>query len=273
MASEAVAPTVLTRSRSRRRSVPTGERITGGVSQTVLIACAVVVVLPFLWTIMSSFKTSRQVLQSPFTLHKGVMAMVEREIAHARVGKPARIIAKMNALLDGKTIEALYEASTAGVQIDLIVRGMCALRPGVPGLSERICVRSIIGRYLEHSRIFWFANGDRAEVFAGSADWMPRNLYERCEVVYPVSAPAAAHRLRHEILEAYLRDSLKSRLLQADGSYTYVPQATVKQDGKPILSAQDWFMLQSKAHDLHSTPVSPESENLKTSVPAETSQP
>ena len=215
----------------------------------------------------------RPLLVSPISLAMDVLGLIARETEHARAGRPAHIIAKMNALLDGKTIEALYEASTAGVQIDLIVRGMCALRPGVPGLSERICVRSIIGRYLEHSRIFWFANGDRAEVFAGSADWMPRNLYERCEVVYPVSAPAAAHRLRHEILEAYLRDSLKSRLLQADGSYTYVPQATVKQDGKPILSAQDWFMLQSKAHDLHSTPVSPESENLKTSVPAETSQP
>ncbi len=116
-------------------------------------------------------------------------------------------------------IEALYTASQAGVEIDLIVRGICALRPGVPGLSERIRVRSIVGRFLEHSRIFWFANGGAEEVFAGSADWMPRNLYERCEVVFPVVDEAAKRRLRDEILEAYLRDNVKARLLRPDGSY------------------------------------------------------
>ena len=210
----------------------------------------------------------RPLLVSPISLATDILGLIGRETDHARAGRPARIIAKMNALLDGKTIEALYEASTAGVEIDLIVRGMCALRPGVSGLSEHICVRSVIGRYLEHSRIFWFANGGSAEVFAGSADWMPRNLYERCEVVYPVSAPAAAVRLRDEILEAYLRDSLKSRLLQSDGSYTYPSQKTVKKDGKALLSAQDWFMLQSKTHDLRSTPISPGTMQPAKSDPA-----
>lgn len=213
----------------------------------------------------------RPLLVSPISLATDILGLIGRETQHARAGRPARIIAKMNALLDGKTIEALYEASSAGVEIDLIVRGMCALRPGVPGMSERICVRSIIGRYLEHSRIFWFANDGTAEVFAGSADWMPRNLYERCEVVYPVTAPAAAKRLRHEILEAYLRDNVKSRLLQPDGSYTAPSQTTaVEENGKATLSAQDWFVLQSGMHDLRSTPISREPiarEQVPTTAP------
>ena len=206
----------------------------------------------------------RPLLVSPLFLATDTLALIARETEHARARRPARIIAKMNALLDGKTIDALYEASCAGVEIDLIVRGMCALRPGVPGLSERICVRSIIGRFLEHSRIFWFANGGQSEVFAGSADWMPRNLYERCEVVYPITAPGAANRLRNEILEAYLRDTAKSRLLQPDGSYLYPSReasAGSPEDSLPgdsLLSAQEWFMRQSKAHELHSTPIAPE---------------
>lgn len=199
----------------------------------------------------------RPLLVSPISLASDVLELINRETRHARAGKPAHIVAKMNALLDGKTIEALYEASIAGVKVDLIVRGMCALRPGVPGLSERIEVRSVIGRFLEHSRIFWFANGGAEQVFAGSADWMPRNLYERCEVVYPVTAPAAIYRLRHEILEAYLRDTLKSRFLQPDGAYT-CPAPAAKAEGKTLLSAQDWFILQSKTHELHSTPITPE---------------
>src|SRR6201992_133514 len=128
----------------------------------------------------------RPLMVAPLTLAKDTLALIARETAHARAGRPAKIIAKMNALLDAPTIEALYVASEAGVEIDLIIRGMCALRVGVPGMSSRIRVRSIVGRFLEHSRIFWFANGGNEEVFAGSADWMPRNLYERCEVPYPV---------------------------------------------------------------------------------------
>jgi len=178
----------------------------------------------------------RPLLVAPLTLATDTLALIARETEHAKAGKPARIIAKMNGLLDGQTVDALYAASQAGVEIDLIVRGMCALRAGIPGLSERIRVRSIIGRFLEHSRIFWFANGGAEEVFCGSADWMPRNLYERCEVLFPVCDKAAMKRLREEILESYLRDDVKARLLQADGSYVRAPRHG---DG---LSAQDWLM-------------------------------
>jgi polyphosphate kinase len=180
----------------------------------------------------------RPLLVAPVTLHSDILALIARETEHARAGRPAHIIAKMNGLLDEHTIEALYTASQAGVEVDLIVRGMCALRAGVPGLSERIRVRSIIGRFLEHSRIFWFSNGGTEQVFCGSADWMPRNLYERCEVLFPVQDPAAMHRLRHEILESYLRDDVKARLLQPDGTYIRAPH----RPGDDRLSAQDWLM-------------------------------
>ena len=175
---------------------------------------------------------------APLTLADDLQALIGREAEHARAGRGGRIIAKMNGLLDGKTVDALYEASQAGVEIDLIVRGMCALRPGVPGLSERIRVRSIVGRYLEHSRIFSFGNAGEPQVFCGSADWMPRNLYERCEVVFPVLDPALAVRLREEILGAYLRDNVKARELQPDGEY--VRTARVGE----AFSAQDYLMAQ-----------------------------
>lgn len=183
----------------------------------------------------------RPLLVAPVTLHSDMLALITREATHARAGHPAHIIAKMNGLLDLPTIDALYTASQAGVEIDLIVRGMCGLRPGIPGLSERIRVRSIIGRFLEHSRIFFFANGGpddgpQSEVFCGSADWMTRNLYERCEVVFPVVDPALKHRLRDEILGSYLRDNLKARLMSADGSYHRAPATS------PSLSAQQHLM-------------------------------
>ena len=146
--------------------------------------------------------------------------LIRREAEHAAASRPARILAKMNALLDPSIIRALYDASRAGVEIDLIVRGVCTLRPGVPGLSERICVRSIVGRFLEHSRIFFFQNGHHPEVFAGSADWMPRNLYERCEVVFPVRDPALRERITTEILATCLADNVKARFMHSDGSYT-----------------------------------------------------
>lgn len=195
-------------------------------------------------------KVYKPLLVSPVSLARDTLDLITRETKHARAGRPARIIAKMNALLDGKTIDALYEASSAGVEIDLIIRGMCALRPGVPGLSERIRVRSIVGRFLEHSRIFWFENAGTPEVFAGSADWMPRNLYERCEVVYPISTAGAADRLREEILETYLRDEVKGRVLSSDGSYRKL------NPGRPdLLSAQEWFMQLSRDQSLRSAPL------------------
>jgi polyphosphate kinase len=175
-------------------------------------------------------------LVAPITLADRLVALIEREAGHAKAGKPAAIIAKMNGLLDRRTIEALYEASQAGVEIDLIVRGMCSLRPGIKGLSEKIRVRSIVGRFLEHSRIFSFANGGEDEIYCGSADWMPRNLVERCEVVFPVTQPDLKKRLRDEILKAYLDDNTKARLLQSNGEYVRAPK------GSTSFSAQDYLM-------------------------------
>jgi polyphosphate kinase len=175
-------------------------------------------------------------LVAPLTLAEQLIFLIDREAAHAKAGKPAAIIAKMNGLLDRRTVEALYAASRAGVEIDLIVRGMCSLRPGVKGLSERIRVRSIVGRFLEHSRIFSFANGGAEEIYCGSADWMPRNLVERCEVVFAVLQSDLHTRLRKEILAAYLADNTKARILQSNGDYVRAARA-----GEPF-SAQDYLM-------------------------------
>ena len=172
---------------------------------------------------------------APLTLADGLVELIDREAAHAKAGRRASIMAKMNGLLDRRTVEALYAASKAGVEIDLIVRGMCSLRPGVKGVSERIRVRSIVGRFLEHSRIFCFANGGEDEMYCGSADWMPRNLIERCEVVFPVTQPEL-HRRLGDILAAYLADNTKARLLQPDGEYIRAPK-----NGTPF-SVQDYMM-------------------------------
>src|SRR5437773_4348562 len=157
---------------------------------------------------------------SPVNIAEHSLDLIAREGDHARLGRPAHIIAKVNALLDKNVIAALYRASQAGVEIDLIVRGICALRPGVRGISDHIRVTSIVGRFLEHSRIFYFANGGQDAVFLSSADWMPRNLYERVEVIFPVSDGLLKQRIRQEILEAYLADTAKARVLQPDGGYT-----------------------------------------------------
>ena len=190
--------------------------------------------------------TYAPLLVAPLTLAPTILQLIARERDHARAGKPASIVAKMNALLDRATIEALYEASRAGVEIDLIVRGICSLRPGVKGVSDRIRVRSIVGRYLEHSRIFSFVNNGHPEVYCGSADWMSRNLFERCEVVFPVDDQALSARLRDEILAAYLKDNVKARLLQPDGKYMRAPR-----DGAAF-SAQDHLMEISTAERIES---------------------
>jgi polyphosphate kinase len=161
----------------------------------------------------------RPLLVAPLTMAESFLGLIRREQEHAQAGRPAHIVAKMNALLEPSVIEALYAASKAGVEIDLIIRGLSVLRPGVKGLSENIRVRSIVGRFLEHSRIFHFANGGNDEIYLGSADWMPRNLFERCEVVFPVRDPGARARIHEEILPAYLADTLKARLQQPDGTY------------------------------------------------------
>jgi polyphosphate kinase len=161
----------------------------------------------------------KRLLQSPFTLHSGVLGRIEREMKHAQAGRPARIIAKMNALNEPQVIRALYAASQAGVNIDLIVRGACTLRPGVPGISDNIRVRSIVGRFLEHSRVYWFGNDGEPEILCTSADWLERNLLRRVETCFPVLDPDLAARVRDEALENYLADNLNAWELQADGSY------------------------------------------------------
>jgi len=161
-------------------------------------------------------------LVSPVDLAEQCLSLIARETEHARQGRRASIIAKMNALLDKSIILALYRASQAGVDIDLIVRGPCALRPNMRGVSDRIRVRSIVGRFLEHSRIFYFRNGGEEEIYTGSADWMPRNLYERVEVLTPIRDALLRERIRREILEAYVADNVKARCLQKDGTYLRV---------------------------------------------------
>src|SRR5215469_1586476 len=153
------------------------------------------------------------------------IALIEREARHARRGSPARTIAKCNAVVDPPVIRALYRASQAGVEIDLIVRGQCTLVPGLRGISSRIRVRSVVGRFLEHSRIFYFENGGQPEIYLGSADWMPRNLYERVEVLFPLKDPSLRERISKEILSSYLADNRKARLLGPDGQYTHVRAA------------------------------------------------
>ncbi len=161
----------------------------------------------------------KPLLVSPVDLPAGCMSLIEREAQHARHRRPARIIAKMNGLLDKSMIQALYRASQAGVEIDLLVRGMCALRPGIRGVSDKIKVRSVVGRLLEHSRIFYFHNAGDEEVYVSSADWMARNLYERVEVMFPIKDPGHRQRIVDEILASYLADDIKARILQKDGTY------------------------------------------------------
>ncbi len=179
----------------------------------------------------------KQLLQSPFTLHEGVLSRIAREVEHARAGRPARIIARMNALNESSVVEALYRASRAGVEIDLIVRGACTLRPGLEGVSERIRVRSVVGRFLEHSRVYWFANGGEPELYCSSADWMERNLRHRIEVAFPILDPQLAARVRDEALDNYLRDNTQAWLMGEDGRYT----RTTPGDAQPH-SAQKYLL-------------------------------
>src|SRR6478609_903979 len=177
-------------------------------------------------------------LVAPLDLAEKTIGLIDREADHGRQGRPARIIAKMNALLDKNVIQALYRASQAGVEIDLTVRGMCSLRPGVPGVSENIVVRSVVGRLLEHTRIFYFENGGEDEVYISSADWMPRNLYERVEVLCPVQDPQLKQRLKSEILAAYLADNVKARFLDRNGRY----MRAARRRGEAPFSAQDFLI-------------------------------
>jgi len=156
---------------------------------------------------------------SPFTLHERTITAIKREIRHAKAGKPAHVIAKMNSLLEPRVIEALYAASQAGVKVDLIVRGVCALRPGIPGLSEHIRVRSIIGRFLEHTRIFYFLNDGAEDVHLSSADWMERNFFRRIELCFPLLDARLKQRVIKEGLKVYLADNNQAWDMDSDGNY------------------------------------------------------
>jgi len=168
------------------------------------------------------------------------LALIAREKEHALNGEEGRIIAKMNSLCDQDIIMALYEASNAGVKIDLIVRGICCLKVGIAGVSDNITVHSIVGNYLEHSRIYYFRNGGNEEFYLSSADWMPRNLERRVEILFPVEESALRDRLRH-ILDAELRDNIKAYFLQPDGSY-----AKLDRRGKVPFGSQDAFCEEAK---------------------------
>ena len=181
-------------------------------------------------TVASMFRTF---MISPVTTQNTIHRLIEREIKKSTPQKPGRIIAKMNALIDRSTIRKLYEASQAGVQIDLIVRGICCLRPGLPGISENIKVISIVDRFLEHSRIYYFQNGGEPEIYSGSADWMPRNFKRRVEILYPIKNDDLKTRILNVILMTYLNDNVKARLMQGDGSYIRIKP---KDGEKPLRS-------------------------------------
>jgi polyphosphate kinase len=191
-----------------------------------------------LLTTQSEQPQVRKMLVAPHTMLDSILAKIEIESKHAQAGRPARIVAKMNSLQDAKVIRALYHASQNGVQITLIVRGICCLRPGIEGVSDNIRVISIIGRYLEHSRIFYFENGNQPCVYIGSADWMPRNLRRRIEILCPIEDPKLIERIRDEILNICLADNVKARELLPDGSHKRI---AVK-PGTPKISAQDVLM-------------------------------
>jgi len=171
----------------------------------------------------STQKTWRKLWAAPTTLRRELLQAIEREAEHARAGRPAGIIAKMNSLVDPEVIRALYAASRAGVPMQLMIRGICCLRPGVPGVSESIRVRSVVGRFLEHSRVVWFRDGGRDTMMVGSADWMQRNLNARVEAVFPIEDERARRKLR-QVLDVYWRDTVKGRELHADGHYRRVPR-------------------------------------------------
>jgi polyphosphate kinase len=172
---------------------------------------------------------------APADLHRRTIELIDEQAQRAREGRPSRIFAKLNSLVDYRVIESLYRASQAGVPIDLVCRGICCLRPGLPGISETIRVRSIVDRFLEHSRIFVFSPDDEAQVFLASSDWMPRNFYRRVEVMFPIETPELKQRILKEIVPAYLRDNVKARILKPDGSHFRLQP----QEGEPRYRVQE----------------------------------
>jgi polyphosphate kinase len=199
-----------------------------------------------LFNYLTGFSRSRDYMSflvAPINLRQGLEALIRREIEHQQAGRGGHLIFKMNSLVDRRMIRLLYEASQAGVRVDLLVRGICCLRPGVPGISDNVRVTSIVGRFLEHSRIYWFGNAGDATVHLGSADLMPRNIDGRVEILFPIRSRKIVRRLRDEILETYLHDNVNARQMLADGTYVH----TTHGDGEEPLSAQEWFVAHRQA--------------------------
>jgi polyphosphate kinase len=180
----------------------------------------------------------RKLLHAPFSLHQALLEKINRECAHARAGRPARIIAKLNSLTEPAVIQALYRASRAGVDVELIVRGVCCLRPGIPGVSDRIKVRSIVGRFLEHSRVYHFENAGHQDIYCGSADWMDRNLFRRIEVAFPIESPELQRRITDE-LNLYLEDDCQAWALSPDGHYLRAGEKCLHSAQARLLSLYD----------------------------------
>jgi polyphosphate kinase len=195
---------------------------------------------------LAGYPGLEKLIVSPFDMSTRLLAMIDREKTNAAAGKPARIVAKLNALVDSEIIEKLYEASSAGVRIDLIVRGICCLRPGVKDLSENIRVVSIVGRFLEHSRVYYFENAGDAALYLSSADWMPRNLVRRVEVAFPVEAAELRREIVDQVLPAFLTDNVKARELQADGTYRRLQPAEGEKPSQAQLSFRQISRSQAK---------------------------
>jgi polyphosphate kinase len=198
-----------------------------------------------LLTGICQFQGLRKLVAAPFELPDRLLQLIERETENARRGLPARIILKLNSLVDQRSIEALYRASEAGVRIQLIVRGICCLRPGLKGLSENITVRSIVDRFLEHSRVYYFENACQPQVFVSSADWMPRNFVRRIELAFPIEDGNLRERIISEVLAISLADNVKARFLQPDGSY----RRSAPADGKACRSQVEFMALATGAED------------------------
>jgi polyphosphate kinase len=190
----------------------------------------------------SSRDEYRKLLVAPVKLRQRFNELIKQEIKHQKAGRGGYMLFKMNSLVDKQVIRLLYEASQAGVKIDLVVRGMCCLRPGIPGLSDTIRVISVVGRFLEHSRIYYFQNAGDEIILMGSADLMPRNLNQRVEVLYPIEDPDMIRHVRDEILEPYLNDTLKARLMYSDGTYAKQPPT----DDRTPLNIQEHFISRHK---------------------------
>ena len=200
-----------------------------------------------------------ELILAPYWLRDKFLYLIKREIKHVKAGKEGRIIAKMNSLCDPGIIAALYEASAAGVKIDLIVRGICCLKVGIPGVSENISVRSIVGNFLEHSRIFYFENGGNEDVYMGSADWMPRNLDRRVEIIFPVLEDSLKEKAIH-ILDVELKDNVKARVLESDGNYVRIDKR-----GKSLINSQRVFVEEAEL----AIPKSDDGQKGRIFVPAE----